>query len=177
MRGTRGCAVTLALLGLLAAGEARAQFANSSLTLSVGYLSLGDPSVTGGVPIGIGYTRYLDDGFEFTLRIAGMILAKRGASYLVVGGEGGPGIRYLFLQEEFRPYAGLEVSFRFITDTVTATESTSAYFFGVGPVVGFDYFFTDQFSLGARAQFDVYMMLNVPVQLGGGAAVVAAVYF
>ncbi len=171
----RRLSVVLAVVGALYAGRAQAQFANQSVLLSAGYMSLGDPSVSGGVPISLGYTRYLDSGLEFTSRLSFMILALKGSSYLVIGGELAPGIRYLFLQEELRPYVGLELSFRYINGVDTS--QTSSGFFGVGPVVGLDYFLTDQFSLGVRGQFDVYMMLNQRIQVGGGGAVVAAAYF
>src|SRR4051794_10471995 len=99
----RRLALTLVLCSGLAATEARAQFANRSITLSTGYLSLGAHSVSGGVPIALGYTHFIDNGFEFMSRLSFMILMHTDPKYLVVGGELSPGIRCLFMQEELRP--------------------------------------------------------------------------
>ncbi|MGQ0506407.1 MAG: hypothetical protein ACT4TC_13935 [Myxococcaceae bacterium] len=162
----------LLILCFFASTEARAQFANYSISLHSGYLVLGDPSVSGAVPIGLGFSKYLDSGFEFTAHASFMILPLRTTGTLTWGLEVGPGIRYLFMEEEFRPYLGLDMSGRYI-DGIT----TSNLFFGVGPSGGFEYFVSDQISIGLRGQLSFYLRLNDPVQLGGGALATFAAYF
>src|SRR5688500_9880773 len=93
---------------LLCAGTAQAQFANRSLGLSVGYLSLenSDAGVDSGVPIGIDASLYIENGFDLTANFQVMILNQLDSQ--VVGVAPATGIRYLFSEESFRPYAGAD---------------------------------------------------------------------
>lgn len=174
----------VAVLGLLVAGEAHAQFANRSLGGGLGFVKLLGGSSLGGstgvdfaVPLTLEGTLYIENGFDIFAHIPIMLVnvtsgaATPSGAGLVFGTGGHLGVRYLFMEETLRPYAGLEIAgFVLIT-------KTTVVFVGPGVVVGVDYFVADTVSIGARGFFDLFIELNVPVRpaFGGGASV--AVYF
>jgi outer membrane protein len=157
---------------LLVPAVAQAQFANRSVSLSVGYMDLNEAvGLTSGFPLGLAYTGYIESGFEWTVGVQGMILRDL-TGRQVVAVAGGPGLRYLFLEEALRPYVGAELTYLHIFALETA-----ASFVGLGPYGGVDYFVTDSFSAGVRAQYNLYVMLNQPVQTSLGASVVLSAWF
>ncbi len=165
--------LSLLFLGVLAAPlSAHAQFANRSVNLSVGYLDLNYAAVSDGFPIGIGYSGYIEAGFEWTVAAQFMILRNAVANRQMVGAAGGPGIRYLFLEESLRPYVGGELTYLHVFDPEVNFQRV-----GIGPYVGVDYFLTDSFSLGARGQVNLYLMLNEPVNRSVGLNVIASAWF
>ncbi|HYV45668.1 MAG TPA: hypothetical protein VFA20_12450 [Myxococcaceae bacterium] len=152
-----GLARILALCAMLGGGAAHAQFANRSLGFSVGYIQLNDNIINRGVPFGLMGTAYLEDGWEATIHVHALIVTLQltGLQYFAV--DGGLGLRYLFLQEQFRPYVGLDLSyFQLLSDAAGGLLN----YVGVSPALGFDVMLGSQISLGPRAQANVYWMLN-----------------
>jgi outer membrane protein len=158
---------------LLASGPASAQYENSSVWLSGGYMDLDEAAgVSNGIPIGIGYSGFIDSGFEWTVSVEGMLLTTRVDERKIFGLAGGPGLRYLFLQDWIRPWVGADLSYLHIFNFDDASN-----FVGLGPKVGIDFFLARQFSLGLRGQFNLYVTVRDQVELQtslGGAAVAAA---
>lgn len=158
---------------LLATSEAHAQFANRSITLSLGFVDLDDvSSVDWGLPLGLGATGYIDAGFEWTVNVTGMLLTQPIDRRQFIGVNGGLGLRYLFLEETLRPWAGGELVYLHLFREEFVTN-----YFGVAPSLGVDYFVFDTFSVGAKAQFSVYWWLNQPVTTQRGIYVVASAWF
>jgi outer membrane protein len=160
------------VLGMLwLAGDAHAQFANRSIRFSLGYLDVkDDPSVSHGFPLGLGYTGYIEAGWELTFDVQGMLLTYNDRQF--IGMAGGPGLRYLFMEETLRPYAGMDISYLHLFHP----NGTSS-FVGLGPKAGVEYFVTDSLSLGVKGQVNLYWMLNQPLQISVGLHAVAAAWF
>lgn len=169
---------------LFAGGEAHAQFANRSLGLQVGYLDLDEVAgvIDWGVPVGITATGYVDNAFEWTFGLSGMLFTIESAGGVsagqVLGVAGGPGIRYLFLQESLRPYVGAELTYLHVFFGNLGVDLTANYV-GVGPFVGLDYFVLDTLSIGAKAQFNAYVTLTnrLEMQTSKGVFVTASAWF
>jgi len=88
--------------------------------------------------------------------------------------DGGLGIRYLFLQEQFRPYVGLELSyFQLIGDAAGGLLN----YVGASPGIGADFMIGPQFSIGPRAQVNVYWMINRSLNVAYQATVELGFYF
>ena len=162
----------LALLFLAAPITAHAQFANRSVNVTLGYMDLNYPAVSDGFPLGIGYSGYIDAGFEWTVAAQFMILRNEVAQRQMVGAAGGPGIRYLFLEESLRPYVGGELTYLHVFDPEVTFQRV-----GIGPYAGVDYFLTDSFSMGVRGQVNLYLMLNEEVNRSLGLNVIASAWF
>lgn len=156
---------------LLVAAPARAQFANRSLGLSVGYMNFNNTaSLSSTVFVGFDASLYIEGGFEV------VSLTKLAFPYdpisdrRVVGLAPSLGVRYLFLEESIRPYLGADLSYLHVFKP-----SGDSNYVGLGPNAGLEFFVTDSISLGARAQFNVYFALNERVQtsliFSGGASV------
>lgn len=163
------------LAALLWAAPASAQFANRSLGLTVGYMDIDDADrLDNGVPIGLMGSLYIENGFEAVAHFDVMILKEQIASgnKQVVGIAPSIGVRYLFSEEQIRPYAGLDLSF-----LMTFRDAGVKAYFGLGPNLGIDFFVTSSVSLGVRAQYNLYLTLNAPVQNSIAGQVVAATYF
>ncbi len=158
-------------VAFFAATPAHAQFANRSLGLSAGYMSFNNTATLNDtVFLGFDASLYIEGGFEAVslTKIAfpeDPISGKR-----VVGLAPSLGIRYLFLEESIRPYLGADLSYLHVFKP-----QGDSNFFGVGPNAGIEFFVSDSISLGARAQFNVYLSLSEQVQtsliLSGGTAV------
>lgn len=156
----------------LAPSQADAQFANRSVSLSIGYMHLNEAvGLESGFPLGLHYSGYIESGFEWTAGVQGMIL-RDATTRQVVAVSGGPGLRYLFLEEGLRPYVGAELTYLHIFGYEFATQ-----FVGLGPYVGVDYFVTDTFSIGLRGQYNIYVMLNQRTQTALGANAVFSAWF
>jgi outer membrane protein len=151
--GGRARALALVLAAL--SGAAHAQFANRSIGFSGGYIQLNEPVIDRAVPLGLMGSLYLEDGWETTVRVHAMIVTLNGNGPQAFAANGGVGIRYLFLQELFRPYAGLELSY-----FQAFLESGGIIYVGASPAVGFDVMLGDQISLGPRGQVNFYWMIN-----------------
>lgn len=140
---------------------ARAQFNNSSL--SAGPLI---NSVIGqGAQYGLAleYDRYLESGFEFVAR-APVVIAETPVGADTASGAGrvfgtglSLGVRYLFLEEHFRPWAGAQ-----LTWTILITTPSPVWGLGAGPSLGVDWVFSESFALSLRGSYDVFVELNSP---------------
>src|SRR4051794_29025787 len=103
----------------LFASPVRAQFANHSIGLSFGYMKLSSvsqspegnaPALDWGLPIGLYGTSYLGDGWDLTYHVLqAMVLTDKvlGRQYLGIAPSFGG--RYLFSEEFFRPYLGVDL--------------------------------------------------------------------
>ncbi len=164
----------LAVSSALFASTASAQFANHSLGLSVGYLDInGPPGIDNGVPVGLEGSLYIESGFDAVARSYFMILNDTLANRQVVGFSLSTGVRYLILEESFRPYVGADISYLH----VFGASAGSADFVGLGPSAGLDLFLSESLSIGPRAAVSFYLALNQPVRTSAGIQLVAAAYF
>jgi outer membrane protein len=126
----------------------------------------------GGFFVGFDASYYIESGFDLVSLTKLTFPKDPGTGKRVVGLAPSVGIRYLFTEESFRPYAGADISYLF----VFRPEATSQYV-GLGPNLGFDYFVTDTVSLGLRGQYNFYIALNEKTQSSLTASVGAAAYF
>jgi outer membrane protein len=166
------CALGLAV-ALLGAVPAHAQFANRSLGLSLGYMDFNRTGgLEGGAFLGLEASYYIESGFDL-VSLTKLTFPKDPATgKRVVGMAPSVGIRYLFSEESFRPYAGADLSYLF----VFRPDTTSQYV-GLGPNLGIDYFVTDSVSLGLRGQYNFYIALNENTQTSLTFSAGAAAYF
>lgn len=148
---------------LLVGQEAHAQFANKSIGLGVGYMSLNfdEGAIKGAIPIGLDGSLYIENGFDLVAHAYAMLLSgidpATGSTRQFVGVFGSAGIRYLFSEESLRPYVGADLGY-FQTFGIDNTINRV----GISPNGGLDYFVADTVSIGARGQFTLYLMLNQP---------------
>lgn len=159
---------------------AQAQFANRSLGLSVGYLKLNaDDGIDHAIPVGLGATAYIENGFELVGHFDFMVLNQptvvnqQLSTMNVVGIAPTLGFQYLFAEEEIRPYVGLGLSFLHIFSSNTDT----ANYFGLGPNAGVDFMVSESMSVGVRAQYNLYLALNGPTENSIGGAFEVKTFF
>src|SRR3954471_592570 len=101
------CFAAVLTLALLRPGEAKAQFANKSLGLGVGYMGLNFENVVDrGLPLGLEGTLYIENGFDLVAHAYAMLLNSPLFNQQYVGVYGAAGVRYLFSEEQLRPYLG-----------------------------------------------------------------------
>jgi len=164
-------------MGLGMASEARAQFANRSLGFQVGYLSLN--GVAGneldyGVPIGLTGSLYIENGFDLVAHVGIMVAHDTVTNSNVVALDGpAVGVRYLFMEESVRPFAGMDLSYLQLFGTSSQANTSYA---GLGPNVGLEVFLSDSVSISAKARFNVYVSLN-EVWTSFGANLGVSAYF
>jgi outer membrane protein len=145
---------------LLFAGPARAQFANKSLGLQVGFLSLN--GVAGeeldfGIPVGLTGSIYIENGFDVVAHVGIMVVHDKVLNQNVLALDGPAlGIRYLFLEESIRPFAGVDLSFL----NLFGGPGPNTAFAGLGPNAGVEFFVSDSISIGLIARFNLYVSLN-----------------
>lgn len=165
----------IVLFAALFATAAHAQFSNRTLGLSVGYLKLNaDNGIDHAFPIGLEASSYIENGFELVGKFDFMILHQPlPADLNVVGIAPTLGFHYLFAEEDIRPYAGVDLSFLHIFGSETDTQN----YFGLGPNVGVDFMVSESMSLGAQAQYNLYLALNGPTENSLGFAAVVKTFF
>ena len=163
---------SLAVAGLLASGAAKAQFANRSIGFSAGYIRLNEPVISWAIPLGLMGTYYLEDGLELTARVHGLIVTLQTTGQQAFAASGGLGIRYLFLQEQFRPYVGLELSY-----FQAFLQNGELNYVGGSPAAGFEVMLGPQLSVGPRGQMNFYWMLNKSLVVGYEVTMDLAAYF
>ena len=171
----RGLSPAIFVASALASTHALAQYENRALALSVGYAALHlAPDTVHGIGAGLGWINYIDGGFEWTANADAMLLAEPNAAGNIVGVSGGPGLRYLFLQESIRPWVGLALSYLLLFES-----DQSSSHVGLGPSAGLDVFLTRQISLGLKGRVDFYVALRDPIDLrtSFGAALVGSSWF
>ncbi|MBJ6763129.1 hypothetical protein JGU66_20365 [Myxococcaceae bacterium JPH2] len=162
-------AVVAALLG---ATPARAQFANHSIGVSLGYMDFKRTAGLEGTPfLGIDASLYIESGFELVSLTKIMFPRSVADDKRVVGLAPSLGIRYLFMEESIRPYVGSDISY------LVVLKNTTSNFVGIGPNVGVDYFVSDTVSMGIRAQYNFYIALNEKTQKSLTASAGVAAYF
>ncbi|MBL8916799.1 MAG: hypothetical protein JNM17_39215 [Archangium sp.] len=152
----------LALLACVTASlAARAQFNNSSLSAG----PLVNSVIGQGAQYGLAleYDRYLESGFELVAR-APVVIAETPVGADTPSGAGrvfgtglSVGARYLFLEEQLRPWAGLQ-----LTWTILITQPAPVWGLGAGPSLGLDWVFHESFALSLRGSYDVFVELNRP---------------
>lgn len=166
------CVLGLAA-ALFAATPAQAQFSNRSLGLSLGFMNFNRTAgLEGGAFVGFDASYYIENGFDLVSLTKLSFPKDPGTGKRVVGLAPSVGIRYLFMEESFRPYVGNDISYLF----VFRSGSTGQYV-GLGPNLGFDLFVTDSVSLGLRGQYNFYIALNEKTQTSLTGSVGAAAYF
>jgi outer membrane protein len=166
------CALGL-VAALLGATPAQAQFANRSLGLSLGYMKFNRTgTLEGGYFVGLDASYYIESGFDLVSLTKLTFPRDPSTGKRVVGLAPSVGIRYLFMEETFRPYVGTDISYLFIFKPEATTQ-----FVGLGPNLGFDFFITDSLSLGLRGQYNIYVALNDELRTSLTGSVGAAAYF
>lgn len=170
---------TVLAAAALWAPEAHAQFANRSLGLSAGYISLAqtDVGIDQGIPISLDASLYIENGFDFVVTFPLMILRDTAdpafpGGRQVIGVAPSSGIRYLFSEESVRPYLEADISYLHVF-----RETGTSDFVGIGPAAGIDIFTGDTVSIGARVMYTAYLSLNAPVQSSFGGLVGLKTYF
>lgn len=158
---------------LLLGSEASAQFANRSIGVGVGYMSLNFDNVYDrSIPAGLEGSLYIENGFDLTARAYAMFLNSPVDGRQFIGVFGAAGVRYLFSEESVRPYVGADIGYFQTFGTETPVNRV-----GLSPSGGLDYFVADTVSIGARGQFTLYVMLNQRVATSLGLHLSAAAWF
>lgn len=168
--------LTFAAVSGLLASDAHAQYANRSL----GVGAQATTSINNGAQwaVTLEGSVYIDSGFDVFLRIPLMITdtptgaATASGSGQVFGTGGSLGVRYLILEEQIRPYVGIQVS-----TLVLFTQPLVNYYFGPGATAGCDFFLTDFLSIGLRGSYDMFIDLNRPLRHNFGAGLNVAALF
>lgn len=158
---------TLALLG---AEPAQAQFANRSLGVSMGFMNFQRTAgLDAGAFVGLDASLYLENGFEMVSLTKIAFPRDPATDKRVVGLAPSLGMRYLFMEEELRPFVGADLSYMLIFKS-----GSTPQYVGLGPNAGVEYFVSESVSIGARAQYNFYIALNEETQtsltLSGGIA-------
>jgi hypothetical protein len=155
-------------------------FANRSLGLSVGGFRLfgENEAVDWGLPISLEGGYYLSDGFDLYLRVPFMLMYQRvgvtetgGGLIFATGGQFG--VRYLFLEEDLRPYVNLHLAGLYFV----RNQNLGNFFFGPGFGGGLEYFVGESVAVGARAYVDLFINLNQPLRYSIGGQAYVTTYF
>jgi outer membrane protein len=180
----RNAVLLSTLVGLFStSANASASFANRSIGVDFsGFKFAGEaPSNYGLVPIALQGGIYIDSGFEVFLRAQLALFYQRtgvgssnGAGF-VWGGGGDLGARYLFLEENIRPY--VEVHLAIIGIGLSDTATTPSVYVGPGLGVGVDVFVADSISIGPRGFFDFFLNLRAAPLFAFGAGFNVVTYF
>lgn len=179
----RSLACSLIFAAALLSPSAHAQFANHSFGVGLGYQNFNAPpgNVNGidwGLPLSATYSLYLEGGLEFAAHLNLMLLINpiNGEQYF--GFQPTAGVRYLFSQESFRPYAGFDLAYLqfFVPTTPTSGPITiDTVYLGLAPNIGALYFPSDSWSVGLRLAYTVYYWFNVPNVPAGSVTIGAEV--
>lgn len=166
------CALGL-FLALLWAAPAHAQFDNRSLGLSFGYMDFNRTAgLEGGFFVGFDASLYIESGFDL-VSLTKLTFPKDPATgKRVIGLAPSLGLRYLFMEESFRPFVGTDISYLLIF-----REASTGQYVGLGPNAGFEYFVGDSVSVGLRGQYNFYIALNEKTQSSLTFGATVAAYF
>ncbi len=171
----------VAVVVLLSASAAQAQFANKRLGIEVGGLSFQDHDITFGLVAALDGSYYIENGFEIGLRIPFALLLTRESTQQLFGTGGQLYVRYLISEEALRPWIGLEVDVLGILRGADAANPNGqqSVFWGPGATAGLDYFVGDTVSIGIRPFFTLYIALNnnEPIRIGWGGMAAFHFYF
>ncbi|HCF60131.1 MAG TPA: hypothetical protein DFS52_19315 [Myxococcales bacterium] len=148
----------LIALVTLWAGNALAQFTNKTIGFQAGYVGVNKSlMVAGGPVLGIESTLYLGDGFDLAFRVVAGIHQDQITDKNAVGVFPAIGFRYLFSEEDARPYLGLNIAYlRFFGADSMANPNLVA----LAPVAGFEYYFQSNTALGLQAEYQG--ILDIP---------------
>ena len=165
---------TLGLLAaLLLATPSHAQFANHSLGLELGYLNFNNTEALGNTFfLGLDASLYIENGFEVVSLTKLMFPYDPIADTRVLGLAPSLGVRYLFLEESFRPYVGVDLSYLHLF-----RDAGDSNYVGLGPNLGIEYFASDSISIGLRGQLNFYFSLNEATQSTLMLSACTSVYF
>lgn len=172
---------TVVCAALLGATQAHAQFANKRVGIGFSAYRFTDNDITVGLAPVLEGSYYIENSFEVGIRVPFTIFLTRLSSqqYFSIGGE--LYVRYLFSEETLRPWLGIEVdAFGILNRADTDLTGNQKVFFGPGASAGLDWFPTDNFSIGPRAFFTLYLALNTltaVVRPTYGGTVNAHIYF
>jgi outer membrane protein len=166
------CALGLSV-ALLWAAPAHAQYDNNSLGLSLGFMDFNRTAgLEGGFFLGFDASLYIESGFE-AVSLTKLTFPKDPATgKRVIGLAPSLGLRYLFLEESLRPFAGTDISYLLVF-----RENSTGQYVGLGPNVGFEYFVGDSVSIGLRGQYNFYIALNEKTQTSLTFGATGAAYF
>jgi outer membrane protein len=160
-------------VALFVAAPAQAQFANRGIGLSVGYMNFNGTDGLGGTGfLGFDASLYIENGFEVVSLTKLAFPFDPVSGKRVIGLAPSLGVRYLFMEDTVRPYVGADLSYLHVFKP-----RASSSFIGLGPNAGVEFFVSDSISLGARAQFNVYLSLEEQVQTSLIASAGSSVYF
>jgi len=150
---------------------AEAQYGNHRMGINTGVMNFRAKDMDaywGFVPIAPEYTIYIESGFDVGFKIPLVILFDRVHKQQHLATGLSANFRYLFMEEYFRPYLGLQLGGIYIF-----RRNLNSLFFDIGPIGGFDYFISSAWSIGPRLFVNFHFMLNerVHYSLGGFFAV------
>jgi outer membrane protein len=166
--------VCLAAAAFLWAAPAQAQFENRHFGISGGYLSVSsDIPISMAIPLSLEAGSYLQDGWEWYVHIPLMIVQESILQENVFGVGTHAGLRYLFAEEDVRPYIGAELAGLYLLETSRG----NLLYGGPGAVLGLEVFVSDSVSIGARVRGDFFLNLKESPIFAGGGQVTAAAYF
>lgn len=153
---------------------AQAQFANKSLGIGLGYMRINsDAQIEWALPLTLEGTLYVENHIDVFARVPLMLAFERSTGYQIVCAGLDIGARYLFLEESFRPYFGLQGGFMYIN----RANGQSNVLFGPGATLGAEYFVTDSISIGPRGFFNLFIAINERLRWAYGASFAANAYF
>jgi len=194
MSRTRFVLPTLALIAALSVpAVASAQFRNNGIYLpQVGYMSLelfgvSDFGSTDAGFFGVGGQNSIGYNFWVTYRLwVGFSLpthdTEAGEPTVLTTLSVIPGIRYNFLDEEYRPYAEVGFHYLWFLYSVTGLATNpalgdQAMFGGPRAAVGFEWFFFEEMSLSAEVAGELYLTIGTFLQPGVSALAGYTVYY
>lgn len=183
----RAFVVGAVLLGSMAlARPAQAQFQNHSIGLSLGYVylqpNMGFDAALVPPALALDATVYVEHGFDVGLRFALAIQKDHEAvPQQVVLLYPAAELRYFIAEDYFRPYVGANIEFvhAFDSGAVIAEDGSAQTdnFVGLGPVLGFDYFVADEWSVGLAGEVAGYFALNAGAHYSGQVWAKVATHF
>lgn len=159
-------------VGVLAfARPAQAQFQNHSIGFELGYIHLapttGFKDALLPPAFAVDATLYIENGFDVGLRF-GFAIQHDSLDDSVVLLYPAAMMRWFIWQDYFRPYIGANLEFvhAFDSDANTLGQVASDNYVGIGPTVGFDYFVTEDWSIGLNGAFAGYFAIGSSPQYG-----------
>jgi outer membrane protein len=164
---------------LLAASAAHAQFANRHIGLELSPMRFTDHELTTGFSATLDGSWYLDNGFDVGLRVPFAMFLTTTSTRQRFGTGGQLYARYLFSQEQLRPWVDLELDVLYIFRDNPDASTQQQVFWGPGVSVGLDYLINDSVAIGARTMFTLYIALenDSPVRPSYGGTVNVSFYF
>ena len=160
-------AIVVGVLGF--ARPAQAQFQNHSIGFNLGYIHLSPGSGFKDALLppafALDATIYIESGFDVGLRF-GFAIQHDQLDNSVVLLYPAAMMRWFIFQDYFRPYIGanLEYVHAFDSDADTVGAVASDNYIGIGPTVGFEYFFTEDWSIGLNGEFAGYFSIGADPQ-------------